>query len=83
MVKTIGVMTSGGDCAGLNTAIWGVTVGALKKGWKVYGIHNATDGLFSRPLRYQELTAKVLNFHLRGLGEPCWGRRMPAIRIFR
>ncbi len=68
MVKTIGVMTSGGDCAGLNTAIWGVTVGALKRGWKVYGIHNATDGLFARPMRYQELTGKSFEFPFARLG---------------
>ena len=55
-VKRIGVLTSGGDCSGLNTAIRGVTLSAITKGWEVYGIHNATDGLFVRPMRYQKLT---------------------------
>ena len=55
-IKRIGVLTSGGDCSGLNTAIRGVTLSAITKGWEVYGIHNATDGLFVRPMRYQKLT---------------------------
>ena len=68
MVRKIGVMTSGGDCSGLNTAIWAVTQGALEQGWEVYGIHNATDGLFSRPLRYEQLTGKSFSFPFARLG---------------
>ena len=56
MTKKIGVLTSGGDCSGLNAAIRGVVFCAINKGWEVYGIHNATDGLFVRPMWYQKLT---------------------------
>ena len=55
-MKKIGVLTSGGDCSGLNAAIRGIVFSAINKGWEVYGIHNATDGLFVRPMRYQKLT---------------------------
>lgn len=67
-IKRIGVLTSGGDCAGLNTAIRGVTLSALTKGWEVYGIHNATDGLFVRPMRYQKLTMADFSFPYATMG---------------
>lgn len=66
--KRIGVLTSGGDCSGLNAAIRGVTMGALTKGWEVIGIHNATDGLFVRPMRYQKLTMADFEFPYATLG---------------
>lgn len=66
--KRIGVLTSGGDCSGLNAAIRGVTLCALEKGWEVFGIHNATDGLFVRPMRYQKLTAADFVFPFATLG---------------
>lgn len=67
-IKKIGVLTSGGDCSGLNAAIRGVTLCALDKGWEVYGIHNATDGLFVRPMRYQKLTMADFAFPYATLG---------------
>ena len=49
-IKTIGLMTSGGDCAGLNAAIRAVVSHACQHyGWRVMGIHDATQGL--RPVR--------------------------------
>ena len=40
--KTIGVLTSGGDCAGLNAVIRAVTHRAIEGyGWRVLGIHAA------------------------------------------
>lgn len=57
MVKKIGVLTSGGDCAGLNAAIRAITYRAVQTyGWRVLGIHNGTTGLIVRPLDYEELT---------------------------
>lgn len=51
-IKKLGLLTSGGDCAGLNAAIRGVVHRArMTYGWEVYGIHNSTDGLFARPVR--------------------------------
>jgi len=55
--KKIGVLTSGGDCAGLNAIIRAVVNSASRKGWTVYGIHNGTDGLTGK-LSYEELTVK-------------------------
>ncbi len=57
MTKTIGVLTSGGDCAGLNAVLKAVTYRAiLGYGWKVIGVHNGTEGLLTSPLEFQELT---------------------------
>jgi len=49
--KTIGVLTSGGDCAGLNAVIRAVVARAvLGYGWRVLGIHQGTHGLLRRPV---------------------------------
>ncbi len=45
MIKTIGVLTSGGDAPGMNAAIRAVVRAALKKGIKVYGIRRGYCGL--------------------------------------
>ncbi len=58
--KRIGILTSGGDCAGLNAVIRAVVNSASRLGWEVYGIKNGTDGLTERPLQYEILT--VHNF---------------------
>ncbi|HHP7231377.1 MAG TPA: ATP-dependent 6-phosphofructokinase [Xenococcaceae cyanobacterium] len=48
--KKIGILTSGGDCAGLNAVIRAVTRCAINVyGWEVWGICKATHGLMSRP----------------------------------
>ncbi|MCX7337760.1 MAG: ATP-dependent 6-phosphofructokinase [Alphaproteobacteria bacterium] len=59
MTKRIGLLTSGGDCAGLNAAIRAVTHHAIKNyGWKIFGIRKGTTGLLTRPLEYKELTVE-------------------------
>ncbi|MBO5441464.1 MAG: ATP-dependent 6-phosphofructokinase [Alphaproteobacteria bacterium] len=55
-IKKIGILTSGGDCAGLNAVVSSVVSSAAKYGWEVYGIHNGTDGLTEAPLSYEILT---------------------------
>ena len=55
-IKKIGVLTSGGDCAGLNAVLMSVVNAATKQGWEVYGIHDGTDGLTNRPMSYEILT---------------------------
>ncbi len=55
-IKKIGILTSGGDCAGLNAVIMAVVNAATQRGWEVYGIHDGTDGLTNRPLSYEVLT---------------------------
>lgn len=57
-IKRIGILTSGGDCAGLNAVISAVVAAAGKKGWEVYGIHDGTEGITEKPHRYEVLTVK-------------------------
>ena len=57
-IKKIGILTSGGDCAGLNAVVLAVVNSATKLGWEVYGIHNGTDALTEAPLSYELLTEK-------------------------
>lgn len=66
-IKKIGILTSGGDCSGLNVAISGVVRAATLKGWTVYGIHNGTEGLTERPLSYEILT-------LRNFSDTPWSK---------
>ena len=49
--KRIGVLTSGGDCAGLNAVLRAVVLRAAGHyGWDVIGIRNGTAGLLERPV---------------------------------
>src|SRR5699024_4833143 len=52
--KHIGILTAGGDCQGLNAALRGITLSALKEGWKVTGIHDGFLGLAE--MAHSELT---------------------------
>jgi 6-phosphofructokinase len=55
-IRTIGVLTSGGDCAGLNAVIGAVTHAAVgRHGWRVLGIVDGTLGLLDSPRRCTEL----------------------------
>lgn len=45
MIKTLAVMTSGGDSAGMNAAIRAVVRSALTRGIEVYGIYYGYEGL--------------------------------------
>jgi 6-phosphofructokinase 1 len=57
MIKRIGVLTSGGDCSGLNAAIRAITLHAIQHyGWEVFGISKGTSGLIRRPMEYIPLT---------------------------
>lgn len=48
--KCIGILTSGGDCAGLNAVIRAVVHRAVGTyNWQVLGIRQATKGLMNRP----------------------------------
>jgi 6-phosphofructokinase 1 len=52
--KTIGILTSGGDCPGLNAAIRGVAKAALGQGTKVIGIMDGFRGLVENRFRTLE-----------------------------
>ena len=58
-IKKIGVLTSGGDCGGLNAAIKSIFLTAKKSyNIEVHGIKNGTLGLIKRPLDVEKLTYK-------------------------
>ncbi|MBP5343960.1 MAG: ATP-dependent 6-phosphofructokinase [Alphaproteobacteria bacterium] len=67
-IERIGVITSGGDCSGLNAAIRACTCSAIRRGWKVYGIHNGINGLIVRPMEYEQLTLASFEFPFATLG---------------
>src|ERR1700679_1864172 len=47
--KRIALLTSGGDCAGLNAALRAVVLRAAGLGWEVVGIRTGIHGLLSNP----------------------------------
>ncbi|MDJ0948917.1 MAG: ATP-dependent 6-phosphofructokinase [Alphaproteobacteria bacterium] len=56
----IGILTSGGDCAGLNAVIRAVAQHAIGTlGWEVLGIREGTQGLLDRPVNYEQLTLQL------------------------
>ena len=59
-MKKIGIMTTGGDCSGLNSVINRIVLGATKRGWRVYGIVDGTDGLCTCPPNVIEMTNATL-----------------------
>lgn len=60
--KRIGILTSGGDCAGLNPVIRAVVRRAVGTyGWEVLGIRQATLGLMANPASVLPLDKKVVN----------------------
>ena len=44
-IKSIGILTSGGDAPGMNAAIRSVTRSAIYNGLKVFGIYRGYKGL--------------------------------------
>jgi 6-phosphofructokinase 1 len=56
--KTLGILTSGGDCAGLNAALRAVVIRAEALGWASLGIENGTAGLLESQPRIKPLTSK-------------------------
>ncbi|MDI9639299.1 MAG: ATP-dependent 6-phosphofructokinase [Desertifilum sp. SIO1I2] len=67
-MKRIGILTSGGDCAGLNAVIRAVVCRAAGGyGWKVMGIRQATQGLMSDPPQIMTLEPDKVD-HLLTMG---------------
>jgi 6-phosphofructokinase 1 len=55
-IQRIGILTSGGDCAGLNAVIRAVAFRAIEGyGWDVIGIRQGTRGLLARPVEADAL----------------------------
>lgn len=67
--KRIGIMTTGGDCSGLNTVIQRIVDGCIQRKWDIIGIQDGTDGLYFSPAKTIDLTNESLQFassHLAG-----------------
>jgi 6-phosphofructokinase 1 len=61
-IRRIGILTSGGDCAGLNAALRAVVYRAVEGyGWEVIGIRQGTAGLLARPVDAQPLEISLFN----------------------
>ena len=73
MIQRIGILTSGGDCAGLNAAVRAVVLRARPLGWKVIGIHNGTAGLLARPVEARELNEESVSTAVMRLGGTALG----------
>lgn len=68
-IRRIGVLTSGGDCAGLNAVIRAVVFRATQAyGWQVFGIRRGTLGLMERPVLCEELNMSHFRGHMLRMG---------------
>ncbi|MEI6427252.1 MAG: ATP-dependent 6-phosphofructokinase [Pseudanabaena sp. ELA607] len=63
--KRVGILTSGGDCSGLNAVIRAVVRRARDYDMEVYGIKGATQGLMNRPVEVELLDVKKVSGILR------------------
>lgn len=68
MTKRIGILTSGGDCAGLNAIIRAVVLRAHRYGWETVGIQDGTEGLLHDPPEHCILTPNDMNNAVMRLG---------------
>lgn len=68
MSKKIGILTSGGDCAGLNAVIRAVVHSAHHKGWETVGILDGTAGLLGDEPEYIVLTPDEFDGTLLRMG---------------
>ncbi len=66
--RTIGLLTSGGDCAGLNAVIRAVVARAQGRGWTVRGVRQGTLGLMRRPVEFTTLDGERAGADILRLG---------------
>lgn len=64
-IKSIGVLTSGGDAPGMNACIRAVTRAAIFQGWKVFAIYRGWEGLIHDDIK-EFTTESVSNTIQRG-----------------
>ena len=64
-IKTVGVLTSGGDAPGMNACIRAITRAAIYEGWKVYAIYRGWEGLINDDIK-EFSTESVSNTIQRG-----------------
>ncbi|MFX1285773.1 MAG: 6-phosphofructokinase [Promethearchaeota archaeon] len=65
MIKTIGVLTGGGDCPGLNSVLYGVLLKAINAGITVVGIEKGWKGLLENNTRELDIS-KLDDLHTIG-----------------
>ena len=65
-IKTIGVLTSGGDAPGMNAAVRAVVRTAISKGFKVKGIERGYNGLLHNDIRDLDLRSVSEIIHRGG-----------------
>lgn len=64
-IKSVGILTSGGDAPGMNAAIRAVTRSAIQAGWRVFGIYRGYEGLMHEEIK-EFTTESVSNIIQRG-----------------
>ncbi|MEX0944347.1 MAG: 6-phosphofructokinase [Balneolaceae bacterium] len=87
----IGILTGGGDVPGLNPAIRGVTIRAIREGYKVIGIRRGWGGMIDiirdkdadNSANYFELTEEVVNKAARTGGTFLHSSRTNPSRVSR
>lgn len=77
-MKTIGVLTSGGDAPGMNAAVRAVVRTACESGIKVYGINRGYQGLIEGDLR--ELNIRSVSDIIHRGGTMLYSARCKAFR---
>ncbi len=77
-MKTIGVLTSGGDAPGMNAAIRAVVRTACENGIKVYGINRGYQGLIEGDIR--ELNIRSVSDIIHRGGTMLYSARCKAFR---
>ncbi|MBR6922969.1 MAG: 6-phosphofructokinase, partial [Oscillospiraceae bacterium] len=78
MIKTIGVLTSGGDAPGMNAAVRAVTRTAISRGIKVYGIRRGYNGLINGDII--EMNERSVSDILQKGGTCLYTARCPEFR---
>lgn len=68
MSKKIGILTSGGDCAGLNAVIRAAVHRAAQEGWELCGILDGTAGLLEKEPQYRMLAPHDMDANILRMG---------------
>lgn len=77
-IRSIGVLTSGGDAPGMNAAIRAVTRCALAEGWQVQGVRRGYAGLVAG--EYDPLTARSVGGVIQQGGTILGSARCPEFK---
>jgi 6-phosphofructokinase 1 len=77
-IRTIGILTSGGDSPGMNCAIRAVVRTALAEGMKVFGIKRGYQGLLNNDM--EEMTASSVGNIIQRGGTILYTSRCPEFR---